>query len=116
MHARPRIALEARKVVVGERARDLSGTIGPEVEKYDGVVVTNRDGLLAVGHDGDGLDELVGHSRLIGSIHGFGSACRAPSLAACEEMVRARGSLPPLIPVHCPVAAHDGRDATEVDL
>ena len=104
-HLRVRAAIEARERGVHQRARDLAGAVGTEVEEHDRVAVAH-----AAPGQRRGRDELVGDVRGVGSGHDLGGRRVRARLGGHDGAPRLLDALPPVVAVHGVVASRDAAD------
>ena len=99
-------ASERVEVREGQRARQLAGPIGAEVEVegrvfgFDAVVVA----------DDEGLDELVGLSGREAPVDALPGRRGAGAVGFGDDAVRPLHALPAVVAIHRPVPARDGAD------
>ena len=105
------VAREALELMVHKRTGDLTRAVGTEVGKDNRVVVA--DGR-ALGHD-DRNHELVGHARVIGSLHCFVRGGRMLADALGNGVIGLLDALPAVVAVHRVIAAGNRGDAADLD-
>ena len=99
----PTSAIEPVKGIIDDRARDLTGAIGAEIEEHDGIPID--DTAIVKRH---GLDELIGDLGIVGRLHsGDGIARSSVRLREYNGFERLGDTVPTLVAVHRIIAARD---------
>ena len=112
----PRPAVKAVEIVAAEGAGDLAGTVRTEVEEDDAVVILYSGERLAVLHHGEGDDELIGLSVVVGSLNAARRGIRGLSVGLGQIVIGQLHALPAVVAVHRVVTAADRRDLADADL
>ena len=99
----PTSAIESIEGIIDDRARDLTGAIGAEVEEHDGIPIFDTAAIKR-----HGLDELIGNIGIVRCLHsGDGIARRSERLRAYNGFECLGDTVPTLVAVHRIIAARD---------
>ena len=92
----PGVAFKAVEVFECKGAGDLPGSVSSEVEEDDAVPVFYG----GVASDGDGFDEFVGFTAVIGVLYGCDGMGFCDAFALCEEVIGDLGAFPAVVAIH----------------
>src|SRR5207302_3574919 len=99
---------------VSEGARDLSGSIWPEIEEDDPILIPDPSDWLSSGVDNHRwFHELVGFTRRVAFLDGFPGAANVFSLAKYVRRVGPIGTFPAVVAIHAVIAADHRSDSTD---
>src|SRR5579872_166281 len=102
--------------LTGQGGCHFTAAISPVVEEDAGVLVANQPGGdIALVHDGNRFNELIGDATLIRPLDGFDRVSKFLAIAEHHRAEAALNAFPSLIAIHAVVAASDGGDAADAD-